>query len=348
VPQTVGVDRPPVSILRPLRGIEAFSEETLGSTFRLDWPHYEILFCVQRAGDPVIALVERQIARHPEIPARLLVGDDPVSANPKLNNCVKGWRAARHDWIVMADSNVLMPRDYLSRMMDAVGAKTGLVVSMPLGTRADGFFATVECAILNTFQARWQHAVAAIGQGFAQGKNMMWPRAVLEQAGGVAALAREPAEDAAATRIVRGLGLEVSVVDMPFEQPLGRRRAKEVWSRHVRWGRLRRATFPWHFLPEIFTSTFVPVLLAAWSAKELGGSGTLAGLGVAAILYSGEFCLARVAGFPFARTMVAAMLVRDLWLPVMYFDAWLFDDFVWHGQSMTVSEVEEEVAGGIG
>jgi ceramide glucosyltransferase len=338
-------DAPPVTILRPLRGIEAFSEETLASTFALDWPRYEILFLVQRANDPVIPLVRRQMARHPGVPARLLVGDDPISANPKLNNCVKGWLAARHDWIVMADSNVLMPQDYLQRLMEPFDERTGLVVSMPLGTRAEGFFGAVECAILNTFQARWQHAVAALGQGFAQGKNMLWRREVLERAGGIAALAAEPAEDAASTRIVRAQGLEVRLVDLPFEQPLGRRRAKEVWSRHVRWGRLRRATFPWHFLPEILTSAFVPVVLAAWGAKEMGGSGLAEAALTAGVLYGAEFLLARTAGVRFGPQMLPAMIMRDLWLPVLYFDAWLFDDFVWHGQSMTVSEPGEEAAG---
>ena len=64
--------------MRPLRGLETFSEETLGSTFALNYPCYEVLFCVQCANDPVIALVERLIAAHPHVPARLLVGDDFV------------------------------------------------------------------------------------------------------------------------------------------------------------------------------------------------------------------------------------------------------------------------------
>jgi ceramide glucosyltransferase len=51
------------------------------------------------------------IAKHPNLSARLIVGDEKVSANPKLNNCVRGWDASRYDWIILADANVLMPRD---------------------------------------------------------------------------------------------------------------------------------------------------------------------------------------------------------------------------------------------
>ena len=102
-----------VSIIRPVCGVENFSEATLASAFHLTYPRYEILFCAAKAADPVIPLVSRLIAAHPEIPARLLIGNDHISTNPKLNNVVKGWAAARHAWVVMADSNVLLPPDYL-------------------------------------------------------------------------------------------------------------------------------------------------------------------------------------------------------------------------------------------
>jgi ceramide glucosyltransferase len=77
----------------PLRS--RFCEETLQSSFELDYPSYEIIFCVARATASTVPLVQRLIATHPEKPARLIVGDEKVSANPKLNNCVRGWGAAR-------------------------------------------------------------------------------------------------------------------------------------------------------------------------------------------------------------------------------------------------------------
>ena len=102
---------PPPVIDRAARcaASRSFSRETLASIFALDYPDYEVLFCVADADDPIVPLVSGFIAAHPQIPARLLIGDDQVSANPKLNNVVKGWKAARHEWIVIADSNVLMP-----------------------------------------------------------------------------------------------------------------------------------------------------------------------------------------------------------------------------------------------
>src|SRR5580700_5017583 len=85
---------PPVSLVRPLCGLDNYAADTLRSTFDLDYPHYEILFCVAAANDPVVPLVEGLIAEHGSANARLLIGDDCLSGNPKLNNVVKGWRAA--------------------------------------------------------------------------------------------------------------------------------------------------------------------------------------------------------------------------------------------------------------
>ena len=155
---------------------------------------------------PSFPLVKKLMADNPPRGARLLIGDDRVSPNPKLNNVVKGWRAARHDWIVIADSNVLMPRDYIERLFASWRDDTGLVASPPIGCRPDGFWAEVECAFLNTYQARWQYIVDTFGFGFAQGKTMLWRRADLDAAGGIEALGKEVAEDAAATKVVRGAG----------------------------------------------------------------------------------------------------------------------------------------------
>jgi len=104
-PKKPAFDRcPSVSLVRPLCGVDNFAAETLRSTFELDYPRYEILFCVARANDPVLPLVKSLIAAYPKVAVRLLIGDDRVSTNPKLNNVVKGWHAAAHQWIVIADA----------------------------------------------------------------------------------------------------------------------------------------------------------------------------------------------------------------------------------------------------
>src|SRR5262249_59960885 len=110
-------------------------------------------------------------------------------------------------------------------------------------------------------QGGWQDVVDSFGKGVAQGKTMLWRRADLERAGGIAALGKEVAEDAAATKIVRDAGLKVRLIDRPLAQPLGHRGAREVWNRQLRWARLRRASFLLYFLPEILSGGLLPMTI---------------------------------------------------------------------------------------
>jgi ceramide glucosyltransferase len=328
---------PPVSVIRPVCGLENFAAETLRTSFELAYPDFELVFCVASGRDPVIALVRDLIAAHPHVTARLLIGDDPVSVNPKLNNCVKGWRAAAHDWIVIADSNVLMPSDYLQRLLATWTPDTGLVCSPPAGCRPEGFWANLECAFLNTYQARIQYFADTLGIGFAQGKTMLWRRHDLEAAGGIKALGAEIAEDAASTKVVRAAGLRVRLVDAPFGQPLGRRRMAEVWRRQTRWARLRRASFPLFFVPEIFGGAVFPLLAAGYAAHAAGVSTAGAVAALAIVWYGAEMALMKIARWHLTPLYPLHALVRDLMLPGLWIDGWIGTDFVWRGNQMSIA-----------
>ena len=329
-----------VSLIRPVCGVENYIEETLGSAFRLTYPHYEIVFCVASAQDRVVPIVRRLMAAHPRVPARLLIGNETISDNPKLNNCVKGWRAAVHEWVLFADSNVAMPTDYIERLLAAWRPDTGLVCSPPVGCRPHGFWAELECAFLNTYQARFQYTADTLGMGFAQGKTMLWRRELLERAGGIRALASELAEDAASTKVVRGADLRVRLVDPPFEQPLGRRTAGEVWRRQVRWARLRRTSFKGYFVPEILAGGVAPIAAAMLAASQ-SDLPVVSVLAFAALWYGCEAALSRAAGWPLSARSPLAWALRDLLLPTLWFSGWMDSAFVWRGTEMHPVESSE-------
>jgi len=329
-----------VTIVRPVCGVDNFARETLGSSFALDYPDYEILFCVARDDDPVVELVRELIAAHPTARARLLIGDDRVGPNPKLNNVVKGFDAARGDWMIMADSNVLMPRDYIQRLLARWRPKSGCVVSVPIASRPANFWAELECAFLNTFQARWEYVSDTLGNGFAQGKNMLFRRDILDEIGGIRALGTEVAEDAATTKLVRGIGKKVHVMGSPFEQPLAERGVAEVWGRQVRWARLRRITFPLLYTPEILTGCVFPLIAGAYAAAANGVSVPLVAGLILAIWVGAEAALARCAGWHLSPRLLLAMLIRDLMLPPLWVAAWLSDEVVWRGSTVSESKLK--------
>jgi len=328
---------PPVTIVRPVRGIETFSRETLTSGLLLDYPSVATIFCVADADDPIVPLVEEIIASHGRGKARLIVGDVAVSANPKLNNCVRGWDAAETEWVVLADSNVLMPPDYLQRLLARWRPDTGLICSTPAGSRPKDFGAEVECAFLNTYQARWQYAAEAIGFGFAQGKSMLWRKPFLDERGGLAILGAEIAEDAAATKLVRAAGRKVHLVGAPFEQPLGARLLREVAQRQFRWARLRRVTFLPYFLPEILTSPLVPAAFATLAAPAVGVPAWQAAALLVASWYVAELLLAHWAGWFVSWRSPLAYLVRDLLFPAIWAYAFIAVDVDWRGNAMTIA-----------
>jgi ceramide glucosyltransferase len=329
-------DAPAVAILRPVCGVDNFDEATLRSGFELDYPDYELIFCCAEATDPAARLVRGLMAQHPGVRARLLIGRDAISPNPKLNNLVKGWACAEREWLIFADSNVLMPPDYIQRLLADWKADTGVLCSPPIGSRPAGFWSEVECAFLNTYQARWQYGADSAGCGFAQGKTMLWRRQDLAAAGGIGALALEIAEDAAATKVVRQLGLRATLVDAPFAQPLGRRTARQVWDRQMRWSRLRRLTFPALFAPELLTGSLPPIAAGALAADWAGISAAIVVLALGVVWFGSEALLARIVGWQLSPLSPFAWLVRDLLLPALWLQAWVCADFKWRGNDIRV------------
>ncbi len=173
---------------------------------------------------------------------------------------------------------------------------------------------------------------------------MLWRRADLDHAGGIAALGREVAEDAAATKIVRGAGLKVRLVDRPFAQPLGRRSAAEVWNRQLRWARLRRASFLLYFLPEIFSGGVLPMIAVAVVAHGLGAPAIPSAALFGALWYGGEMLLAAAAGWPVSALSPLCGLTRDLLLPVLFVSALHGNDFTWRGNEMQVERMRPRQA----
>jgi ceramide glucosyltransferase len=321
-----------VTVVRPLCGLEPFSGDTLRSTFAIDYPDYEILFCVDEESDPIVPLVRAVLAENAGRQAWLLIGKDAIGANPKLNNMAKGFRQSSHEHIVFVDSNVFTPPDYLDQLMVAFESGAGMVTAPPVGLAPLGFWAEVECAFLNTYQARMQYAIDALGHGFAQGKTLCFHRSDLDN-GGFAQLASEVAEDAAATRMMQARGRRVRLAG-PFPQLVGPRGAHQVWKRQLRWARLRRASFPLFFAPEILAGGLPPLVALLAGLLSLGLPVGLALPAFLAAWYLPELMLLRVAGWP---RSLAAILLRDALLPALFIAGCAGSSFEWHGKPMTAS-----------
>lgn len=314
-----------VSVIRPLCGLEPFLEECLDATFHLDCLGYEVIFCAEDPEDPAV-IVARKVAEKYQIPVTFCLYPNPgYSNNPKLNNMQKGWYEAKGHLILFADSNCLLPTDAVQRMTAKMTGNTGIVCSPPLGCLPKGFWADVECATMNTFQAKWQLLVAKLGFGFCQGKAMMMNRKVFDGFGGINSLTCEPMEDAAATKVVRRHGLKVRLVEGLFEQPIGKRTFKQVLDRQIRWAKLRRYTFPFFYAPEILTTIF-PFLVAYVIFPSWWQITTM--VLVECYIFEMLFAL----WMRWEETPFWSMIVRDFVMVYVYFAGWFGKTIVWNGK----------------
>jgi ceramide glucosyltransferase len=270
----------PISILKPLKGSDAGLRENLEAFFNLDYPDYELIFSVADGRDPARGVVESLMRIYPEVQARLLVGAADAGPNPKVNNLLEAYRVAANDWLLISDSNVRVRRDYLRRMMAHVDTGVGLVTAVVAGRGYRGAGGWLEGVYLNTFYARGMCVAEAAGHPCVVGKSMLFRRSTFNRFGGLRALARYLAEDYMAGRAVAQLGMKVVLAAQPVVQHIGEYSLSQFWSRHLRWGRIRKAQAPFVFLFEPFLSSIVSGLLGAWACHAWLGTSVAAFLAI--------------------------------------------------------------------
>ncbi len=252
---------PPVSILKPAKGAEVDFVENNEIFFQLDYPRYELIYSVADSGDPAIPLIEGLRAKYPHCDARLILGDEPIGPNPKVNNLVRSYAQAKFDTLLISDSNVRVEANYLKRIVPLLTAGVGVVTAVVAGDFARGLGGRLEATYLNSFYARWMQISQAVGHSFVVGKQMLFRRTDMDRFGGIQTLGRYIAEDYMAGQAMRRLGLKVVIANEPIRQSIGKHTLKDFWSRHLRWGRIRKAQAPVAFLFEpLFFSTVSGVI----------------------------------------------------------------------------------------
>src|SRR5688500_15471148 len=143
-------DLPPVAILKPLKEVDADLKENLRSIFRLDYPEMEILLGAEEPDDPALAVARRVAAEFPHVRSIVLCGAAPIGFNPKVNNLANLLPRASHPLILISDSNIRVPSDYLKDLVaHRARAGGGLVWSLFRGVNGRGIGGMLESLQLN-------------------------------------------------------------------------------------------------------------------------------------------------------------------------------------------------------
>ncbi len=237
---------PPVSLLKPLKGLEPEAYENLSSFCRLEYPSYEILFAVDDESDPAVPVIEKLIRDFPTVPIRVLTGTSIPAANNKVAKLCRLLPEARHDVLVMSDGDIRVKPDYLRQVVapfrdPAVGAVTCLYRGMTdsnLWSELEDLSLTTDW-LASTLVARKYEGVA-----FALGATIAVTQARVADMGGFEALADCAADDYELGRRIATLGYRVELVPSEIQTHCTSRTARQFLLHHLRWGVVIRNCLP--------------------------------------------------------------------------------------------------------
>lgn len=255
----------PVSVLKPLRGEDPSLADNLRSFVRQDYPAFQVVFGVADPDDPAVGIVRQLIAEFPAADLVLVVDRTQSGANLKIANLRNMLPAARHELLVIADSDMRVGSGYVAAVTAPLARAdgAGLVTCLYRGLSAGGFWSDVACLHINHgFLPQAIVAETLGGAGGCFGATMALRRQTLAAAGGLEALADTLADDNALGQAVRrlGRGVELSpylIDDLVSEPGLG-----ALFRHELRWARTVRLVAPVGFLGSIVTYPLPLALLA--------------------------------------------------------------------------------------
>ena len=283
---------PPVTILKPLKGLDEGLAENLRTFFRQDYPAYEIIMGSPDEDDPALAVARAVAAEFPSIPARVLVNSGTLCPNPKMNLMAGLSREARHDLFLISDSNIAADPGYLKDLVGHLHRPgVGLVSSLFRGTAGRGLGGALESLQLNTFVMGGVSAMhLLLRRPCVVGKSMLLRRSDLEAIGGFAHLGNHLAEDQICGEEMAARGRGVVVSGRLIDNVLGRRSVRQFLDRHLRWCRIRRRISLPGYLGEFLMNPVALALLAAAAVPSVPMGIIVAGvlLAAAALAASAE------------------------------------------------------------
>jgi ceramide glucosyltransferase len=279
---------PGVTILKPLHRAEPGLLENLASFCAQNYPGpVQIVLGVQDPRDDVLAVVERFRAEHAAGQFDLVIDATMHGLNRKISNLINMWRRVDHDIVVVADSDMRVDPDYLSRVVDALEQRgVGAVTCLYHGIAATGLWARVAALGINAHFL--PSVVVGLALGLAQpcfGSTIAFKRKALAEIGGFISVANCLADDYAIGAALRARGYKISIPPITIGHMCGEMSAQELWQHEVRWARTIRSIDPVGYAGSIVTHAFPLALIAALAgiAPEYLGPSTAIGAGIASL-----------------------------------------------------------------
>ena len=277
---------PPVSCLKPIRGLDVEAYENYASFCRQDYPDYEILFCVDE-DDPAVPLLLKLTKDFPDRRIRLLYGSGRDAINDKVARLVRLVGEARHDMLVITDGDVRVRPDYLRTVVGPFrDPKVGAATCFYVSTHETTFIEKIQSiGMVSDFFAGVMVAWQLDGVKFTLGQTIVATRKSIASFGGYQTIENRPADDLLVGRLIAEQGYEVKLLPHTVEAVADFESLRDLLYKRVRWMTVMRGMRPWGHLGLLFTWGL------PWSLVAIAADPTLA----VAISFLGTYLLLRVA-----------------------------------------------------
>ncbi len=298
---------PPLTIFKPLCGIDGDLYANLASFCRQDYPEYQIVFGVRDRSDPSVEAVKQVIRDFPQRDIRLVIDNRMLGASPKVSNLANMEKEAKYPFLLISDGDIRVGEDYLKRIVQPMRDPNVGVVTCMHRSLSKGLAATVEALRISTdFCAGLLVARKLEGVKFALGSTILVRKEALEKIGGFSAFADYLADDFMLGNLVGKAGYAVVLSDYVVEHALTTRCLTDLIRREIRWNRGMRVSRPWGYLGLIFTQGVpMSLFLLLWTTRSVFGWAILAATWIA------RLTAAHIVGFRYLKDRAAR---KYLWL----------------------------------
>lgn len=328
---------PPVTVLKPLCGAEPGLYENLRTFCLQHHPAFQLLCGVRQMDDPAIAVVGRLQAEFPLVDLQLVVNGRIYGTNYKVSNLLNLLPAARYEHLVIADSDIAVAADYLTRVTAPLTDPTvGVVTCLYRGVPRAGRWSHCGAWFIDDWFAPSVKVAAACGSTrFCFGATIAVRREALDAAGGLAALNDVLADDFWLGEFTRRQGLRTVLSDVVVSTDVVDDRFSQLWAHEVRWLRTIRGVAPLGFAFTAITFTF-PLLLLGLALARTEECLAMAGVGAAARI--ALHYLQRRNGGPVPFYAAWAIPVRDGLSLLLWAAAQLGSQVVWRDEILDVTD----------
>ena len=302
---------PPITVFKPLHGDEPALYENLRSFCDQEYPEFQIVFCAADCSDPALRTALRLQREFPDREIDVVCGEARDEPNPKIANVLAAYHRAGHDLIVVADSDIRVPREYLQSIAAAfenegTGAVTCLYGSDP-GTDLVSKWGAMY--VNDAFAPSVLVAGMLEPLRYCFGATMAVRRSVLERIGGFAALAGRIGDDFELGQAVSRAGYSVRLASCLVHTAITERRLPELWNRELRWARTILAQRPAGFAGSVVTYVLPLAIAYAVVARTRSAAAVLTAAAALRVCLHYE---ARAAFAPRSRPEPLLIPLRDV------------------------------------